>query len=384
MRDRKDAVDLIGIPANLGILERQVKLSKTGAHPTTMQIWRSIVPKTSRSALIAIFAVVCAAGSVAAKSNQIPPPEAAPEIKITAKSHTFTVWGDIRFTDPANCEKSDAGARQAILAQVASLDPPPDFAVLTGDIVLTGKEDKDWNVFDSETKQLRDKVKLFPILGNHDLRGDTGQKKFVKHFSELSHYPILERNGWYSMSYDNSLFLMLDSQSSYQPESLQGSWLRNQLKRVPDDLNFLFVVAHHPFVTHPDKRFTNMPVCGGTRTSVNAVHDVEHSEQELRQVIEDFARAHASIKVVVFSGHNHNYERYVEKGITYIVTAGGGATPYPIKRSPNDFYQDTGPTFHYCAVTIEGQKLTFRMYKLNPKDGTWKQRDEFHLPPISP
>jgi hypothetical protein len=101
-------------------------------------------------------------------------------------------------------------------------------------------------------------------------------------------------------------------------------------------------------------------------------------------VLEDFSHAHLSIKVIVFSGHNHNYERYVEKGITYIVTAGGGATPYPIRRSPNDFYQDAGPTFNYCSLSIDSQALSFQMYKFNPKDNIWRPRDSFHLPPVSP
>ena len=341
--------------------------------------------KTSQWAvLITVLGVLLPSGVATLGNSQIPTPEEAPEIKITPKSHTFVVWGDIRFTDPINCERSDAGVRQALLTQVASSEPLPDFAVLTGDIVLTGQDDKDWKVFENETKQLRDKVKLFPVLGNHDLIGKSGQTKFVKHFAELAHYSVLQRNGWYSMKYENSLFLMLDSQSSYSPQSLQGSWLRNQLKRVPDDLNFLFIILHHPVVTHPGNRLTNVSVCGDKRKTLSAVHHVEEAEKELKAVLEDFSHAHSSINVIVFSGHNHNYERYVEKGITYIVTAGGGATPYPIRRSLNDFYQDAGPTFNYCSVSIDSQALSFQMYKFNPKDNNWKQRDSFHLPPVSP
>ena len=50
--------------------------------------------------------------------------------------------------------------------------------------------------------------------------------------------------------------------------------------------------------------------------------------------------------------------------MTYIVTGGGGATPYPIVRGPQDPYREPGPTYHYCLVQVNGAKLQLDMMKL--------------------
>ena len=40
-------------------------------------------------------------------------------------------------------------------------------------------------------------------------------------------------------------------------------------------------------------------------------------------------QAHARARIVVFSGHVHNYERHEHGGVTYFVSGGGGAPPIP-------------------------------------------------------
>jgi hypothetical protein len=69
-------------------------------------------------------------------------------------------------------------------------------------------------------------------------------------------------------------------------------------------------------------------------------------------------------RFIVFSGHVHNYERYEHHGVTYIVTGGGGATPYTVLRKPEDGYRQPGPTYHYCVVRVNGTRLELDMMKL--------------------
>jgi acid phosphatase type 7 len=294
------------------------------------------------------------------------------------------VWGDVRFTDPSQCDKSDPDVRQAVVQQIATMDPHPDFAVLTGDVVYHGHESHDWEIFEQQTKPLRDaKIRLFPVLGNHDVDGGSGRPGFFKRFADLNKFPQLEKDVWYSMIYGNSLFLMLDSQSDYRADSPQGIWLRSMLKGVPDDLDYLFVVLHHPLLTHALQGLGKVPVCKGQKTALVAPHGVEDNERRLKLMLEDFSQSHPLASVLVLSGHNHNYERYVEKRITYIVTGGGGATPYLVRRDPSDAYHDNGPTFHYCKISLDDNGLVFEMFKLNSEDGTWKQADTFRLPRLS-
>ena len=64
------------------------------------------------------------------------------------------------------------------------------------------------------------------------------------------------------------------------------------------------------------------------------------------------------------AGHVHNYERYERAGVTYLVSGGGGATPYMVPRSPTDFYRDPGPTYHICTFSVQHDELRFQMLKL--------------------
>jgi hypothetical protein len=316
--------------------------------------------------------------------SQSQPLATPPAITVTPVTRTFVVWGDIRFTDPAQCDKSDPDVRQTIVQAIAAADPRPDFAILTGDVVYHGHDSHDWDIFEKQTKPLRDaKIRLFPVLGNHDVDGGSGRPDFSKRFADLKNYPQLEKNVWYSMIYGNSLFLMLDSQSDYRADSPQGIWLRNMLKGVPDDLDFLFIVLHHPVVTHASQGLARVSVCNEQQKAVVAPHGVEDNEKKLKLVLEDFSQSHPLASLLVFSGHNHNYERYGDKRITYIVTGGGGATPYPVKRDPNDAYHDSGPTFHYCKISSDDKGLLFEMFKLNLQDGAWKRGDSFQLPRLS-
>jgi len=62
----------------------------------------------------------------------------------------------------------------------------------------------------------------------------------------------------------------------------------------------------------------------------------------------------------------------------YIVSGGGGTTPYFIKRQPTDFYHEEGVTYHYVRFQVERGRLKAEMIKyLDPKN--WAVKDQFEL-----
>ena len=66
-------------------------------------------------------------------------------------------------------------------------------------------------------------------------------------------------------------------------------------------------------------------------------------------------------KVIVLSGHIHNYERFERDGVEYVTSGGGGAEPYPlIFRGSADLYRDTGfPVYHY--LTLDYQRTSYTL-----------------------
>jgi hypothetical protein len=62
----------------------------------------------------------------------------------------------------------------------------------------------------------------------------------------------------------------------------------------------------------------------------------------------------------------------------YIVSGGGGATPYMIRRRPEDVYTDPGATYHYCRFHVDGSHLKGEMVKYVDANN-FQVRDMFEL-----
>ena len=74
-------------------------------------------------------------------------------------------------------------------------------------------------------------------------------------------------------------------------------------------------------------------------------------------------------RVIVCTGHIHNYERREQQRVLYLVSGGGGARPVPVIRDPADAYQYPGfPNFHYVRFTLNGERLLGEMFRLEDFD----------------
>jgi Icc-related predicted phosphoesterase len=290
------------------------------------------------------------------------PQSTSADISLLANSSKFdfVAYGDIRFTDPSNTRVSNPEARQELVRKIAEVKPP--FLVVTGDLVLKGGDPKDWKVWQAETAAWRSAgIRVFPVLGNHELSGDPRADNYFAQFPEL------EQKRWYTVRAGNALFFMMDSDSDAAGGD-EWNWLTQQLAHVPDDVDFLFFVFHHPPYTHS----TDMVPGRG--------HVARPSEEKLAAFLEQ-RQAALRQRFIVISGHVHNYERYEHGGVTYLVSGGGGATPYAIRRSPQDAYQAPGPTYHFLHFYLDGHNLRAEMVKQEVQNGktTWAVKDTFEL-----
>jgi hypothetical protein len=82
-------------------------------------------------------------------------------------------------------------------------------------------------------------------------------------------------------------------------------------------------------------------------------------------------------RIVVFSGHVHNYERHEHGGVTYFVTGGAGAHAYPIERAADDPFQSKQVNYHYLLAEVDHGMLKITMHRLDLTSGTavWTQPD---------
>ena len=272
----------------------------------------------------------------------------------------FVIYGDIRFTDPANTRPSDPVRREALVKEI--VQDKPSFVVIVGDLVLRGASPDDWKHWDTGAKPLRDAgVRIFPVIGNHELSGDPSATAY------LAHFPELNGKRWYSLQYGNCMFFVLDSSLDTEGSD-QWKWLDDGLHHLPKETRFVFIALHHPGITHSSEK-----TAGGG-------HSTRPQERQLAGLIEA-AHARIGLPIFVVAGHVHNYERYERNGVVYITAGGGGATPYEIERHPDDVYHDPGPTYHYTEWTIGKDTLTYQMVKLDMKDNkpSWEVKDKLEL-----
>jgi 3',5'-cyclic AMP phosphodiesterase CpdA len=271
----------------------------------------------------------------------------------------FVAYGDTRFHDPRDTDAANPQVRVALVQAIAAANPA--FICFTGDIVYNGHDANDWKVWDSETSIWREKkIPVYPALGNHDLHGN--EKVALSNY--FQRFPDLENSRYYSVRAANTMILVLDS-SFKEASGPQGQWLADKLDHVPADVDFVFLTLHHP----PYTSSSDMELHGGG-------HSARSPEQALAQML-GARQANAHYRIVVFSGHVHNYERHEHGGVTYFVTGGGAAHAYPIDRAPDDPFQSKQINYHYLLVEVEHQQVKITMNRLDLTSGkpVWSQPD---------
>jgi Icc-related predicted phosphoesterase len=307
---------------------------------------------------VVILFLACVACS---RSHSQAPPQNQPvalQLQVSTPFH-FVAYGDARFHDPSDKEAANPAVRQALVRAIAETHPA--FISFGGDIVYNGNDKDDWKVWDSETAVWRaDKIPVYPALGNHDLHGD----ETVALANYFERFPDLNHSRYYSVRAANSLLLVLDS-SLDEISGPQGHWLTQKLDHLPADVDFVFIVLHHP----PYTSSSDMKIFGGG-------HSARSPEKELAKMLEARQQKQRA-RIVVFSGHVHNYERHEHGGITYFVTGGAGAHAYPVERAKDDPFQSTEVNYHYVMIEVDRGSLKITMHRLDLTSGTavWTEPD---------
>jgi 3',5'-cyclic AMP phosphodiesterase CpdA len=231
------------------------------------------------------------------------------------------VYGDSR--------SQTADHRKVTVALAEEFGEEIAFCVHTGDFVQDGRDRASWPVqFFGPAQELLSRVPIYPVLGNHENNSS--------HYFDFFDLPGNER--WYSIDRGPVHLVFLDSCSPMQPNSEQYNWLVNDLEST--DAPWTVVTLHHPF-------FSSGP------------HGLERPDlqKDIVPVLEQFGVD------VVFSGHDHLYERSVKDDIVYIVSGGGGAPVYgPSNREHNPYSQTVTSTHHYCIVHATSGALSMVAY----------------------
>jgi hypothetical protein len=273
-------------------------------------------------------------------------------------------YGDTRFTQAGETEASSRKVRRALVARIAEENPAAIF--INGDLPYHGIT-ADYEVYRTETQVWRDKhLRVYPALGNHELSACYQGACLDRWWSA---FPELRGRRWYSVAIGSKVLgIALDSDVSLMPGGDQRIWLESQLASLDTAVRLVLIVMHHP------------PVAD-LQTVKLVDHNVRPNEQALAAYLKTVA-AHSMARFIVSAGHIHNYERLSQDGVAYLVSGGGGATPYEIDRPPEDLYRSAEfPNYHYVRFELHGQRLRCEMIRLedpaSAKPAHWQVKDRF-------
>lgn len=210
----------------------------------------------------------------------------------------------------------------------AILEFEPIAVFHTGDLVDDGTDADQWETFNEITSDLLEITDFYPALGNHERNSDLYYSSFELPGNEQ----------WYSVDVNNIHFIILDSDVDLSIDSEQYEWLGVDIKGITDDIEFIVAIFHHPpFSTGPH----------------------EEDEKGLREsIVPLFEEYEVDI---VFSGHDHSYERSLYNGIYYIVAGGGGAPLYDQERT-SAVSQKFLKSYNFCVIEVEEDKLNIDVY----------------------
>jgi hypothetical protein len=278
----------------------------------------------------------------------------------------LVAYGDMRFTAPAEIRATNPGARQALIAKIAEENPAAIF--INGDIPWHGIA-ADYAEFHDETRSWRERqLRIYPALGNHEFSACLDSACLERWWNA---FPELRGLRWYSVAIGTKVVGMeLDTDTSLLPGSPQRMWLETQIAQLDPKVRLVLLIMHHPPVADVQTR-------GATD------HNPRPNEITLAEYLKTVA-PRSTARFVVSAGHIHNYERFAEDGVVYLVSGGGGAAPYEVERTGADLYQNAEfPNYHYVRFELHGGRVTGEMIRLgdyaDPKPTHWQTRDRFEI-----
>ena len=212
----------------------------------------------------------------------------------------------------------------------------PNLALLNGDLVGSGDDAGQWVTFFDVEQAVLMTFPLYPCLGNHERSGDL----YVEYFVLPENSPSAERYYW--MRYATAAVIAIDLYTnSYGTSSDQYAWLEETLQAASDNpgIRHILVELHHG------------PYDSGRHGSNTAVRNA------LAPLFETYDVD------IVFSGHDHCYERGTVNDVKYVVSGGGGAPLYTVD---GDWWTEVSESvLHHCILDIHGPRLEFTAKRLD-------------------
>ncbi|HEU5156638.1 MAG TPA: metallophosphoesterase [Streptosporangiaceae bacterium] len=274
--------------------------------------------------------------SGSADTPAVPPTSAAPgasgaTARAVAPSTAPAASGFLVIGDFGTADREQRSIARAMTEWAAAPGHRTDAIVTTGDNVYPdGAPGLFRDALDEPYSALRRSAPMWATLGNHDVAAGHGSTQ-LRHLG-LPSLPYRKRLA-------GAELLFVDAN---RVDSAQARWLEERLAAPGPPLR---VVAFH------------QPAWSCSRHGSTRAVD--------RLWVPIFERHRVAL---VLNGHDHNYQRFVSgRGVTYVVTGGGGADLYPVKDGCAETPDRAAAIsrHHFTAVQIAGRTMTLTAVAAN-------------------
>jgi hypothetical protein len=259
----------------------------------------------------------------------------------------FIVFGDSGW----------GGIEQGQIAQRIAAEKPA-MVIHTGDLVypVGSYEYYQRNYFNFYGPTMSS-VPFFPCLGNHDYDVPfvNGEAYLSIHSLPSEGVPAADRGRYYSYDWGNVHFISLDAHQALSAAVNAGGgmlrWLENDLRTTHQFWRIVYF--HYP--PHATGINVNDPPSALVRQHIIPI--MENNGVQL-----------------VFSGHEHSYQRSVPMrrsntvadgvGTHYFTSGGGGAIRYPVPL-PKTVVKVAKSEYHYTRIDVQGTNLVVRSIRFD-------------------
>ncbi|MCV6630359.1 MAG: metallophosphoesterase, partial [Flavobacteriaceae bacterium] len=268
---------------------------------------------------------------------------------ITSEIYTFkTVVNDdsafsFALVGDAQCNRKTPWAWKVISNLVWK--DRPSFVVNAGDLADWGPNKNEWvEEFLAPGHQLMSRIPMYSVLGNHE--GD------ADYYYQYMANPVPEY--WYTFTYGNAQFFMIDTNRDVSVGSDQYNWLAQELAK--STATWKIAVHHHP--PYSSEENDHGDSFKGAQSKL-----ANDKARDLPKLFDLYG--------VDFSlfGHTHVYERTwplknnrinQRKGTIYINSGGAGGGLEDFMPTRNWFSIELENKHHYCTFVIYDKTLIFK------------------------
>jgi acid phosphatase type 7 len=226
----------------------------------------------------------------------------------------------------------------------------PNIVVHCGDVVDDGHAKNQWlKDFFEPMSRLLSHAAIFPVLGNHE--NDS-------HFY-YDYFSLPTPEYWYTFTYGNAQFFMIDTNRPTQPGSEQYRWLEEQLAK--STATWKIAIHHHPAYSSDNDDYWDSLKGAADRP-------LRTGDPKAQPLIALYEKHGIDLAL---AGHIHSYERTwpvfemkvnLDKGIQYIVSGGGGGGLEQAAPTRMWFTKHVKSAHHYCFATVHGDTIEFSAY----------------------